>query len=198
MPTTATVTATATDTTYNGGKALIFVYGTLKRAFPNHYVLETFLSTDDANFLGVYLTVHPYPLVRGPLGVPFLINRPGSGQRVKGELYSVSGQAKARLDELEGIGKGYYERLPMAVTGEEGGDDGGEVMEVEAYYADRGYAEALWEKSGREGVAEYTLSDAEKHVAVEEEGNEFSFGDYIRLHFQQPSITLEIVDDVLV
>ncbi|KAL9246935.1 hypothetical protein vseg_020413 [Gypsophila vaccaria] len=166
---------TTTDTV---DKTLIFVYGTLKRAFPNHHLLETFLPTDDAKFLGVYQTAGPYPMVRGPLGVPFLINLQGSGQRVKGELYSVSGRALARLDELEGIGRGHYERLKITVAAEEGG----EVREVEAYYADRGFAVELWEKSGREGIAEYTLSDAEKYVGAEARDVVFSLGDYIRLY----------------
>ncbi|KAK9716206.1 hypothetical protein RND81_06G218300 [Saponaria officinalis] len=171
-----------TPTTTNDAETLIFVYGTLKRSFPNHHLLETFLATDDAKFLGVYKTVDPYPMVRGPLGVPFLINLPGSGLRVKGELYSVSGRALARLDELEGIGRGHYERLPAVVTAEDGG---GEVSEVEAYYADRGFAEELWEKSGRNAVAEYLPSDAEKYVGVEARDVEFSLGDYIRVYLQQ-------------
>lgn len=96
----------------------LFVYGTLKRGFPNH-----------AEYLGVepvrapVLTVKRYPLlITGPSYVPCLMNAPGRGRRVVGELYEVDGETLARLDELEEVGRpwGYY-RATIEVAGSEAG-----------------------------------------------------------------------------
>lgn len=172
---------------YTGGataknQTLIFVYGTLKKGFPNHHLIEEFSPSNDAVFMGKYQTVKPFPLVCGPLGIPFLINRPGSGQRVKGELYSVSGRALARLDELEGISIGNYERLPIEVVALDGGSDGGDA--VEAYFAHRSYGEEMWAKSGRVGMEEYLDSGGEKYVRVADREVGLNLRDYIRLYLQ--------------
>ncbi|XP_074309795.1 putative gamma-glutamylcyclotransferase At3g02910 [Silene latifolia] len=174
------------STNNDNNKALIFVYGTLKQGFPNHHLLETLTASNDAQFLGPHTTVHPYPLVRGPLGIPFLINHLGSGRRVSGELYLVSGRALARLDELEGVDRGHYERLPATVvpTPADGGD-GAARVEAEAYFADRSFGMEMWEKSGREGIEEYRLSDADKYVGIEARDVGFKLKDYILLYLQQ-------------
>ncbi|KAG6390990.1 hypothetical protein SASPL_148736 [Salvia splendens] len=75
-----------------GGDELIFVYGTLKRGFYNHSLLEALIRTGAAAY------VEAFPL-----------------------LYSVSSlHGLARLDELEGVERGHYERLPVAVAVAEG------------------------------------------------------------------------------
>ncbi|KAL6516905.1 hypothetical protein OROHE_018193 [Orobanche hederae] len=146
---------------------LIFVYGTLKRGFYNHKLIEDLIGTRDATYLGRHTTAEAFPLVCGPHGIPYLINLPGSGRRVRGELYSVSpGQGRARLDELEGLDRGHYERLPMAVLAEEGGGRES-VLEVEAYFAHRGFGEALWKRCGEEGLSEYTVEMGKKYVRRE-------------------------------
>ena len=84
----------------------VFVYGTLKRGFPNH----------DESLLGKFYcgaceSREPFPLVvAGPYFSPVLINEKGSGERVQGELYHVDQQTLKRLDEMEGVGRegGYY------------------------------------------------------------------------------------------
>ncbi|KAJ8448463.1 hypothetical protein Cgig2_022091 [Carnegiea gigantea] len=163
-------------------QALIFVYGTLKKGFPNHHLIEEFSPSNDAVFMGKYQTVKPFPLVCGPLGIPFLINKPRSGHRVKGELYSVSGRALARLDELEGISIGNYERLPIDVVAADGGSDGGDA--VEAYFAHRSYGEEMWAKNGWVGMEEYLDSDGEKYVRVADRDVGLNLRDYIRLYLQ--------------
>ncbi|PSR93539.1 Gamma-glutamylcyclotransferase [Actinidia chinensis var. chinensis] len=142
-------------------RTLIFSYGTLKRGFANHVLMQDLISSNDAVFLGAYRTVSEFPLVCGPHGVPFLLNLPGSGRhRIRGELYSVSPRGLARIDELEGITLGHYERLPIQLLSASGVDgdccSGGEVVEAEAYYAHQSFAEEMWQRKGKVGFGEYT------------------------------------------
>lgn len=159
----------------NKNKTLIFVYGTLKNGFPNHHLLEALTQSNDAVFIGPHHTLKPFPLVCGPLGIPFLINLPGSGHRVRGELYSVSAKGLPVLDELEGVTRGHYERLPIQVVpaAEE------VVVEAEAYFADRSFGEEMWEKSGRVGMGEYLDKEGEKYVRVGDRDVGLNLRDYI-------------------
>lgn len=142
----------------------IFVYGTLKRGFYNHKLIDELIRTGDAAYLGPHTTVEAFPLVCGPHGIPYLINLPGSGSPVRGELYSVSsGPGRARLDELEGVDRGHYERLSLAVEG-----SGKRVREVEAYFAHRQFGEALWKRCGEEGLSEYSEEMGNKYVRRED------------------------------
>ncbi len=78
-------------------ETLVFVYGTLKSGFPNH---AHFLS--DARHMGDFQTVKPYPLVLiGNRCSPCLIDRPGAGKVVRGEVYAVDIATLAALDRLE-------------------------------------------------------------------------------------------------
>ena len=85
-------TATATAT-------MVFVYGTLKRGFPNH----PRLAATGSPFAGAASTAAPTALVIGPYSVPFLLPAPApsSGRLVSGELYSASPSALADLDVFE-------------------------------------------------------------------------------------------------
>ncbi|KAK9205182.1 hypothetical protein WN943_015449 [Citrus x changshan-huyou] len=161
---------------YNESKQqthLIFSYGTLKRGFPNHYLMQQLMDQNAAVFLGPYCTHESYPLVCGPYNIPYLINLPRSGNRVKGELYSVSTQGLARLDELEGTRFGHYERLPirLAEGGREGNDGNGAVsvaaVEAEGYFLNRSFGEGLWEKKGKVGMNEYTEYEGQEYVAID-------------------------------
>lgn len=96
---------------------LAFVYGTLKRGFGNHWLMEELMAGRHARFLGGACTKRRFPLVCGPFQVPFLLHSPApSGHYVRGELYQVDDLALARLDDLEGVGKGHYERRPLDVV----------------------------------------------------------------------------------
>ncbi|PRQ18780.1 putative gamma-glutamylcyclotransferase [Rosa chinensis] len=88
-------------------------YGTLKRGFYNHKLTKELIDQDDAVFIGPYITRHTYPLVCGPHGIQYLINLPGSGHRINGELYALVTRGLARFDELEGTSVGLYERLTV-------------------------------------------------------------------------------------
>lgn len=80
---------------------LVFVYGTLKRGFPNY-----FKGMSDFPYVGPATTLLAYPLViAGPWYSPVLISDPGAGLRVRGELFKVDSRGLARLDEIEGTHK---------------------------------------------------------------------------------------------
>ncbi|CBI26475.3 unnamed protein product, partial [Vitis vinifera] len=83
--------------------SLIFTYGTLKRGFSNHVLIQDLIATGDATFVAVCRTTAQFPLVCGPYRVPFLINLPGSGHRVSGELYAAAvGGGVLRAQQLRG------------------------------------------------------------------------------------------------
>ncbi|KAG2636556.1 putative gamma-glutamylcyclotransferase At3g02910 isoform X1 [Panicum virgatum] len=143
----------------------VFVYGTLKRGFPNHPLLVACASP----FVGAASTAAPASLVIGPYSVPFLLPTPSSsssGRVVAGELYAPSPAALAELDALEGTHIGAYERRPITVVA----DGSGEVVEAEAYFAHPSYAEALWRRCGGEAaeIGEYTADHAARYVPINE------------------------------
>ncbi|ONM57226.1 AIG2-like (avirulence induced gene) family protein [Zea mays] len=66
---------------------MVFVYGTLKRGFPNHSLLVASATP----FVGAASTAGPASLIIGPYSVPFLLPTPASassGRVVSGELYA--------------------------------------------------------------------------------------------------------------
>lgn len=164
---------------------LIFTYGTLKRGFWNHTLLQDLMRTGDASFVGSYRTAESFPLVCGPYRVPFLINSPGSGHRVEGEVYAVTNRGLARTDELEGLSRGHYVRLPIDVVA---ADDcgGGGVVAAEAYYAHPSYAMELWRKEGKKKdgggvISSYSEKEAKGYVKRKDRPQHLSFLDHIRL-----------------
>ncbi|XP_036425189.1 gamma-glutamylaminecyclotransferase C-like [Colossoma macropomum] len=79
----------------------IFVYGTLKKGQPNYYRMLD-ITNGKAEFLCYARTVEKYPLViAGKYNIPFLLNVPGKGQHVRGEIYSVDDQMLKFLDWFE-------------------------------------------------------------------------------------------------
>nr|XP_015616858.2 putative gamma-glutamylcyclotransferase At3g02910 isoform X1 [Oryza sativa Japonica Group]XP_015616860.2 putative gamma-glutamylcyclotransferase At3g02910 isoform X1 [Oryza sativa Japonica Group]XP_015616861.2 putative gamma-glutamylcyclotransferase At3g02910 isoform X1 [Oryza sativa Japonica Group]XP_025877139.1 putative gamma-glutamylcyclotransferase At3g02910 isoform X1 [Oryza sativa Japonica Group] len=151
----------------NGGggveaATMVFVYGTLKRGFPNHPLL----AASGSPLVGAASTATPASLVVGPYSVPFLLPRPSSSSGshlVSGELYAVSPRALVDLDALEGTHLGVYERRKVTVVVEGGS---GEVVEAEAYFAHTSYMEALWLRCGGEAaeIGEYTMEHAAKDL----------------------------------
>eukprot|EP00871_Galdieria_phlegrea_P003529 jgi/Galph1/4177/GphlegSOOS_G2849.1 len=85
----------------------VFVYGTLKRSFPNAHLLQK-----DALYEGDFVTCDKYPLVvGGPYYSPYLLDMKGYGDNVRGELYRVSSNALKQLDQLENVGVNYTRRV---------------------------------------------------------------------------------------
>ncbi|XP_036397011.1 gamma-glutamylaminecyclotransferase-like [Megalops cyprinoides] len=101
----------------------VFVYGTLKRGQPNYFRMMD-RGNGKAQFCGSARTVDRFPLViAGRYNIPFLLNVPGKGQQVKGEVYCVDAQMLKFLDEFEGCPH-MYQRIPVKLEVEEwvGGD----------------------------------------------------------------------------
>ena len=72
----------------------LFVYGTLKRGFYNHYFLE------GAEFIGKAITVDKYSLyVKG--FIPYVLKSPKISN-IKGEVYLVNEDTLQKIDILEG------------------------------------------------------------------------------------------------
>ncbi|XP_058526610.1 gamma-glutamylaminecyclotransferase [Ochotona princeps] len=94
--------------------ALVFVYGTLKRGQPNHKVLLDG-TNGSAAFRGHGHTAEPYPLViAGEHNIPRLLNLPGKGHRVAGEIYAVDKQMLRFLDDFEQCPH-MYQRTELSV-----------------------------------------------------------------------------------
>lgn len=95
--------------------ARVFVYGTLKRGQPNHGVLRD-RANGCAAFRGRGRTLEPYPLViAGEHNIPWLLNLPGQGRRVLGEIYAVDERMLSFLDEFEGC-PNMYQRTPLRIA----------------------------------------------------------------------------------
>ncbi len=89
----------------------IFVYGTLKRGGDNHHWIERQQFIDVARSLPRYRI---YDLG----GYPGLVHAAeGQGLAVEGEVWEVDPEGLAKLDVLEDIDGGEYERVPIALEG---------------------------------------------------------------------------------
>ncbi|KAK7162265.1 hypothetical protein R3I94_004805 [Phoxinus phoxinus] len=89
----------------------IFVYGTLKKGQPNHFWMMDH-ANGQAEFVAHARTVDRYPLVIATkYNVPFLLNVPGTGQHVTGEIYSVDQQMLEFLDWFENCPQKYQRSL---------------------------------------------------------------------------------------
>ncbi|CAD7014963.1 putative gamma-glutamylcyclotransferase CG2811 isoform X1 [Ceratitis capitata] len=92
-----------------GNLIKVFVYGTLKRGEPNHYWL-TNSENGFSRFLCEARTVQKFPLVIGTrYNIPFLLNKPGLGHNICGEVYEVDSKMFSNLDVLEDY-PNYYDR----------------------------------------------------------------------------------------
>ena len=80
----------------------VFVYGTLKSGFWNHYLL------DGCEFAGDAVTVPTYKMIEN--GFPVIRPDP-NGKPLAGEIYDVDDETLARLDQLEREGSSYDRKL---------------------------------------------------------------------------------------
>ncbi|XP_068165070.1 gamma-glutamylaminecyclotransferase C-like [Antennarius striatus] len=102
----------------------IFVYGTLMKGQPNHYRMFD-KANGEAEFLASACTTQKYPLVIATqFNVPFLLNDPGQGHHIQGEIYRVDQRMLKFLDEFEDM----YQRtlVQLEVKGTQSRADGGE------------------------------------------------------------------------
>lgn len=91
--------------------SLVFVYGTLKEGFSN------FAVNSGTRVPGEFVTAERYPLyVLGQLHLPWLIDTPGEGHHVVGQLFEVDATGLARMDLLEQVDDPrWYRRATMLV-----------------------------------------------------------------------------------
>jgi len=87
----------------------VFVYGTLKRGGRNHHFMA------GQPFLGEARTEPGYTLYS--LGdYPGMVRSADASHAVTGEVWGVNADCLARLDELEGVTEGLYERVPVRLA----------------------------------------------------------------------------------
>lgn len=96
----------------------VFVYGTLKKGEPNHHWL-TDATNGRARFIAQGRTTERYPLIIATrYNIPFLLDVPGKGHFVVGEIYEIDDRMLGRLDVLEDYPK-LYDRRPEMIRNEE-------------------------------------------------------------------------------
>ena len=99
---------------------LLFVYGTLKKGFYNHFYLEK------SKYLGRAKTLNKYALYLKGF-IPFVTKSPKVCQ-IKGELYLVDDKTLSEVDLLEGHPDEYFrEKVPIV-------KEDGEVVEAWMYF----------------------------------------------------------------
>ncbi len=94
----------------------VFVYGALKRGFPNDIS-----EANGFHWVGLCRTIEAFPLVVGGKWFsPYLIAEPGEGHRVLGEAFEVDDQGLMDLDRMEGtqVANG-YRRICIAIESED-------------------------------------------------------------------------------
>ena len=114
----------------------VFIYGTLKRGFPNH---DEWMSGFAC--LGPHRTLLAFPLVIGGGWYSVqMLPEPGRGLRVSGELYGMDEDGLGLLDRLEGVGQtGGYVRRQIDVEAL----NGDIVKNVWTYFKDRALVDPI-------------------------------------------------------
>lgn len=161
---------------------LVFTYGTLKRGFSNHVLLQDLIVSGDASFIGICRTAKKLPLVCGPYRVPFLLNIEDSGEHVSGELYSVSPRGLSLMDDLEGICRGHYQRLPISLILL----PQHRLLQAHAYFAHSSYADSLWKKNKQIGYPCYSQNETKGYIRRKDRPQHLSFIDQIRIFVSSP------------
>jgi len=136
----------------SGVVARIFVYGTLKTDFPNFHI------NTGRRVPGEFVTVERFPLyLIGPTQVPWLVNKPGEGECVVGEVFEVDAITLARMDVLEQIDEPlWYARESLVVRSLH--DSTAPPLPVQVYF---GSAERLTQETIHAGpLAQYTAQHA--------------------------------------
>ncbi len=101
----------------------VFIYGTLKKGQPNHFIIKN-TANGQAEFLTRARTVERYPLVIDTkYNYPFLLNEPGRGQHVHGEIYCVDQKMLDFLDKFEECPE-LYQRIKVQVEVQDGDSEG--------------------------------------------------------------------------
>ena len=137
--------------------ALLFVFGTLKQGFCNFPV------NPGRRLGGDWLTTQAFPLyINGPYCLPWLLDRPGEGVLVRGQLFEVDEAQLSELDRFEQVDEPlWYQRKRITVR-PQGASPGSVSAEAWVYFGgEAGFAGAV-QHAGP--LAEYTLALADQHA----------------------------------
>jgi gamma-glutamylaminecyclotransferase len=96
----------------------VFVYGTLKEGFANFGI------NAGRRIPGEFRTAERYPLyIVTEFFIPWLVDRPGTGEQVLGQLFEVDAPTLVEMDRLEQIDEdGWYTRAEIRVLPAAGGE----------------------------------------------------------------------------
>ena len=99
-------------------KHVVFVFGTLKEGFPN------FGTNGGVRLPGIFITKERYPLyLVGERHSPWLVDKPGEGERVVGQLFEVDQGTLNAMDTLERVSEpDGYRRIVIEVEAKEPGE----------------------------------------------------------------------------
>lgn len=110
----------------------VFLYGTLKRGQPNYHWL-TNPSHGYAKYICDAVTIEKFPLIiASRFNIPFLLNVPGKGHRIKGKVFEIDEKMLRYLDILEDYPTLYGREGKMLEK-----VDDGEVIECVTYFLKR-------------------------------------------------------------
>ena len=93
---------------------LLFVYGSLRKGFPNHYLVE------DSPYIGEFTTVDTYLMVgTKSKSFPYILHKTyaiaNQTTHILGEVYDISEDTLGKIDRLEGHPDTYL-RLRVCIT----------------------------------------------------------------------------------
>lgn len=110
----------------------VFVYGTLKEGFANFGI------NAGRRMAGEFRTVERYPLhIVTEFHIPWLVNRPGAGEHVTGQLFEVDDDTLRDMDRLEQVDEdGWYTRVEIRVKPV--GADAAEAIAAFVYFGASG------------------------------------------------------------
>lgn len=133
-------------------KHLVFVFGTLKEGFPN------FATNRGTRVPGVFITKERYPLyLVGERHSPWLIDSPGNGEQISGQMFEVDQATLDAMDKLERISEpDGYRRVVLAV--ESGDVINSQSLDANAYLKQARHLVASEIRLGP--FSEYTLEHA--------------------------------------
>ncbi len=133
-------------------KHLVFVYGTLKENFPN------FGKNQGIRVPGIFTTLERYPLyLMGERFSPCLIDTPGHGERVSGQVFEVDEAALATMDTLERITEADgYQRVVLELEFVQ--DQDARTIKACSYLKQAAHCTTAMVRAGP--LSEYTLGHA--------------------------------------
>ena len=131
---------------------LVFVFGTLKEGFPN------FATNRGTRRPGTFVTTARFPLYMvGTRFVPWMVDLPGKGHQVAGQVFEVDDATLAAMDQLEGVDEpDGYRRMAIEVALD--ADGAASSLIAFAYLKSPEQLAGAAIASGQ--LREYTLADA--------------------------------------